>query len=66
MTETFEALQQKAKQAWDAVENPSRTQMFVGWGIHGLAAGAPDVDTALRKALAAKRIQADFHPTGGL
>ncbi|MBI3743100.1 MAG: SLBB domain-containing protein [Chloroflexi bacterium] len=66
MPDTFEALQQKAKQAWEAVENPSRTQVFVGWGIHGMAAGAPDVDAALRKALTAKSIQADFHPTGGL
>ncbi len=66
MADAFAALQQKAAAAWQAVESPSRPQLFVGYGIHGQAAGAPDVLDALRAALAAKGMAADVHITGGL
>lgn len=62
----FEALRRKAEAVWQAVESPSRPQVFVGYGIHGLAAGAPEVVEALRGVLKARRIAADVHITGGL
>ncbi len=66
MPESFEALRQKAQAVWEAVEAPARPQLFVGYGIHGLAAGAPEVMDALRRALQARGIAADVHVTGGL
>ncbi len=66
MAETYEALRRRADQTWAAVESPSQPQLFVGYGIHGLAAGAPEVLDAIRQALAGRKIAADVHQAGGL
>ena len=66
MANPFDALREKGKAAWAAVETPQRPQIFVGYGIHGQAAGAPAVLDALKKSLAAKSVAADVHITGGL
>ena len=67
MTEAFERLSERAEQEWATFARPSeRTQIAVGMGIHGLAAGAPDVIEALDSALAKVGVEADIHETGGL
>jgi NADH-quinone oxidoreductase subunit F len=66
MAEGYAALKQKADAAWQAVESPSRPQVFVGYGIHGQAAGAPDVLDALKRLTQAKGSACDFHIAGGL
>ena len=67
MTEAFEKLAERAEREWASFARPAeRTQIAVGMGIHGLAAGAPDVIEALRSALASAGVEADIHETGGL
>ena len=67
MTETFGKLAERAEREWAAFARPAeRTQIAVGMGIHGLAAGAPDVIEALESALARAGVEADIHETGGL
>ncbi len=62
----FSQLQQEATAAWNQVLEPCRPQIFVGMGIHGLAAGGPEVREALETALSHRDIEADIHETGGL
>ena len=67
MTETFGKLAERAEREWAAFARPAeRTQIAVGMGIHGLAAGAPDVIEAIESALARAGVEADIHETGGL
>ena len=67
MTEAFGKLAERAEREWAAFARPAeRTQIAVGMGIHGLAAGAPDVIEALESALARAGVEADIHETGGL
>ena len=67
MTEAFGKLAERAEREWAAFARPAeRTQIAVGMGIHGLAAGAPDVIEALESALARAGAEADIHETGGL
>ena len=67
MTEAFEKLAERAGQEWAAFARPTeRTQIAVGMGIHGLAAGGPDVIEAIKAALAKAGVEADIHETGGL
>ena len=67
MTEAFGKLAERAEREWAAFARPAeRTQIAVGMGIHGLAAGAPDVIEALESALARAEVEADIHETGGL
>ncbi len=67
MTDAFEKLAERAEQEWAAFARPTeRTQIAVGMGIHGLAAGAPDVIEALKAALAKAGMEADIWETGGL
>ena len=66
MAGAYEALREKADAAWRAVERPTRPQVFVGMGIHGEAAGGPEVFEALRHALSHRNIEADVRITGGL
>lgn len=67
MTEAFEKLAERAEQEWAAFARPTeRTQIAVGMGIHGLAAGGPDVIEAIEAALAKAGVEADIHETGGL
>lgn len=66
MAESYAALKQKADAAWQAVESPARPQVFIGYGIHGQAAGAPDVLEALKRLTHSKGAACDFHITGGL
>ena len=67
MTEAFEKLAERAEQEWAAFARPTeRTQIAVGMGIHGLAAGGPDVIEAIKAALAKAGVEADIHETGGL
>ena len=62
----FAALQAQAKARWQAIAAPSRPQIFVGMGIHGVAAGGPDVRDALKAALRDAAVEADVRETGGL
>lgn len=62
----FKAIQDKAKAEWQAIAEPSRPQIFVGMGIHGVAAGGPDVKAALAAVLKQRGLQADLRETGGL
>ncbi len=67
MTEAFEKLAERAEREWAAFARPTeRTQIAVGMGIHGLAAGGPDVIEAFQSALAKAGVEADIHETGGL
>ena len=67
MTEAFGKLAERAEREWAAFARPAeRTQIAVGMGIHGLAAGAPDVIEAIESALARAGVEADIHETGGL
>ena len=67
MTETFGRLAERAEREWAAFARPAeRTQIAVGMGIHGLAAGAPDVIEAIESALRRAGVEADIHETGGL
>ena len=67
MTEAFGKLAERAEREWAAFARPAeRTQIAVGMGIHGLAAGAPDVIEALESARARAGVEADIHETGGL
>ena len=67
MTEAFGRLAERAEREWAAFARPAeRTQIAVGMGIHGLAAGAPDVIEAIESALARAGVEADIHETGGL
>ena len=66
MAERFETIRERAIAKWEEVERPSRPQLFVGMGIHGLAAGGPEVMEALKGALSRHNIQADLYETGGL
>ena len=61
MTEAFEKLAERAEQEWAAFARPTeRTQIAVGMGIHGLAAGGPDVIEAIKAALAKAGAEADI------
>ncbi len=66
MPDNFPELQKQAQAQWQAVEKPSKPQILVGWGIHGVAAGAPDVMEAIKTDLKRRNIQADVMATGGL
>ena len=67
MTEAFGKLAERAEREWAAFARPAeRTQIAVGMGIHGLAAGAPDVIEAIESALRRAGVEADIHETGGL
>ena len=67
MTEAFGRLAERAEREWAAFARPAeRTQIAVGMGIHGLAAGAPDVIEAIESALRRAGVEADIHETGGL
>ena len=67
MTEAFEKLAERAEQEWAAFARPTeRTQIAVGMGIHGLAAGGPDVIEAIESALAKAGVEADIREIGGL
>ncbi len=67
MTEAFGKLAERAEREWAAFARPAeRTQIAVGMGIHGLAAGAPDVIEALESAIARAGVEADIRETGGL
>ena len=67
MTEAFDKLAERAEREWAAFARPTeRTQIAVGMGIHGLAAGGPDVIEAIKAALAKAGVEADIHETGGL
>ena len=67
MAVDFGQLKDRAKKQWrEVAENPPRPQIFVGMGIHGLAAGAPEVIEALRASLKRHGIAADIRETGGL
>ena len=67
MIEAFEKLAERAEREWAAFARPAeRTQIAVGMGIHGLAAGAPDVIEAIESALRRAGVEADIHETGGL
>ncbi|MCH7553163.1 MAG: SLBB domain-containing protein [Chloroflexi bacterium] len=62
----FGAMRERAQAVWGAVEQPSRPQIIVGMGIHGVAAGAPDVLDAINATLKSNGVQADVYITGGL
>ena len=62
----FGAMRQRAQAVWGAVEQPSRPQIIVGMGIHGVAADAPEVLDAINATLKSTGVQADVHITGGL
>ena len=67
MTKAFEKLAERAEQEWSDFARPTeRTQIAVGMGIHGLAAGGPDVIEAIKSALSKAGVEADIHETGGL
>ena len=67
MIEAFGKLAERAEREWAAFARPAeRTQIAVGMGIHGLAAGAPDVIEAIESALRRAGVEADIHETGGL
>ena len=66
MAMPFKQLQEEARAQWEAVVRPSRPQIFVGMGIHGLTAGGPEVMEALRASLKRHKIEADVRETGGL
>ena len=67
MTEAFGKLAERAEREWAAFARPAeRIQIAVGMGIHGLAAGAPDVIEAIESALRRAGVEADIHETGGL
>jgi len=67
MTEAFKHMEQRAVQEWAAFEKPvQRPQIVVGMGIHGAAAGAPEVIQAIEEALKRGQIEADVHTSGGL
>lgn len=67
MTEAFEKLAERAEREWAAFARPTeRTQIAVGMGIHGLAAGGPDVIEAIESALAKAGVEADIREIGGL
>jgi len=66
VAKSFDTIRKEAAAVWAAIEEPTRPQIFVGLGIHGLAAGAPEVVDALRKTLRGKNVEADVHETGGL
>ncbi len=66
MAQSYDAIKKKADEVWAAIEQPKRPQVFVGMGIHGLAAGAPEVLDVLKKTLHGNGVEADIRETGGL
>lgn len=62
----FRRIQDNARAQWQALLDPATPQIFVGMGIHGMAAGGPDVIEALRASLKRRGLEADTRETGGL